>query len=885
MRITVTAAAFYVTIVGLASADDVHASIKQPTNIPAQRLAPALQSLAKDRNFQIVYVSEEIGDRRTGGAVGVYTPEEALKQLLSGTGLTYKYLDDKTVTIIPPQRASSAKHSTLAQGESQDESKQQEARSSSFWDRFHLAQAAQGSAQSTPSLGPQEEQASQKTPAALQEIIVTASKRAENLQNVPIAVTALQAGELENAGINMGKALGELTPNVTIDANANFAAPYIRGVGTQYADPGLEPSVATYMDDIYISRASGGLLSFSDVQRVEVLQGPQGTLYGMNTTGGAIRIITKDPTEDFRAGLAVTGGNYQTYGGNGYVSGPITDTVRGRLAFQYDHNEGYVKNIGPGAPRLEDRDLAMVRGKLFWNVSDKLTVRLMADYQRKLDHEGQGFLSLYPGAPQMTAAVLGGTPSTGFYTASTDLADVQKNHLQLGGVELRTDYDLDTFRLSSITGWRYTTFTGYADLDTTSIPFFNGHTFLEMSRDWSQEFQALSTGDGPLTWIGGLYWFHEFGRDYSGGGGLFGQVATMVPNGFFGGDGQVGIDALAPYGQVSYKITPEWEFVFGARYSMQHKELKGNQFFVTTATTPFGWDPATPYLATVDAPRAEFTSNTLAPKVGVTWRPLAGVMLYASYSKGYKSGGFNLPQPSPTPPNLVRDEVLKAAELGWKIELGPVRFNGAYFHYKAANLQVQVTDINSGIVAARNAAAATTNGAETLLEVAVARPLTVGAAIGYLDATFDDFPGGQISTPCVQAPATPGCGGGIVGVGNVVANLAGNRLPLAPKWSGNVHVSYNQTLPGGAGVLNLTATEAYSSSFFFTPDNVYRQPGKGLLNATIGWTSEDGHFGVHAYGTNLTAKQYVTHVAPFFAGGWYLPGPPREYGARLSYDF
>ncbi|HKT73505.1 MAG TPA: TonB-dependent receptor [Steroidobacteraceae bacterium] len=883
MRVTVTAIAICMTIVSLSIAEDVHAAIKQPTNIPPQLLAPALQSLAKDRNFQIVYVSEDIGDRRTAGAVGIYTPEEALKQLLSGTGLTYKYLDEKTITIVPRDRPP-AKSSTQAQ-KSQDGVDPPQARSSSLWERLRLAQADQGMVQGSDSVETKGEQASLKTPPALQEIIVTATKRAENLQDVPLAVTALQATELENAGVSMGKALGQLTPNVVIDANVNFVAPYIRGVGTQYADPGLEPSVATYMDDLYISRASGGLLSFSDVERVEVLEGPQGTLYGMNTTGGAIRIITKDPTKDFRAGFGVTAGNYQTYGGDGYVSGPITDAIQGRLAFQYDRNSGFVKNSVPGGLELESRDLAMVRGKLFWNLSDRLTVKLMADYQRKLDHEGQSFLSLYPGAPEVTAAVLGGTPSTGFYTASSDLANGQKNRLQLGGVELRTDYDLDAFRLSSITGWRYTAFQGYADLDTTSIPFFNAHTLQEMSKDWSQELQAISTGEGPLSWIGGLYWYHEFGRDDSGGGGLFGQLATSTPNGFFGGDGQVGIDALAPYGQLTYKITPEWEVLFGARYSVQHKELKGNQFFITTTTTPLGWDPARPYLFTADAPRAEFNSSTLAPKVGITWRPLKGVMLYATYSKGYKSGGFNLPQPSPTPPNEVQDEVLKAIEFGWKMELGSVRFNGAYFHYKANNLQVQVTDINSGIIAARNAAAATTNGAETLLEVAVAPPLTVGAAIGYLDAKFDDFPGGQISTPCVQDPAAPGCNGNIVGVGNVVANLAGNRLPLSPKWSGNVHLSYSRSLPGATGMLNLTATEAYSSSFFFTPDNVYRQPGKGLLNATIGWTSEDGHFGVHAYGTNLASKRYATHVAPLFAGGWYVPGPPREYGARLSYAF
>src|SRR5262249_11359034 len=153
--------------------------------------------------------------------------------------------------------------------------------------------------------------------------------------------------------------------------------------------------------------------------------------------------------------------------------------------------------------------------------------------------------------------------------------------------------------------------------------------------------------------------------------------------------GEVSIDSLAPYGQVSYQITPEWEILAGARYSVERKVLKGNDFYVTTTTSPEGWDPATPYLQTLTSPRQEFTSNTLAPKAELTWRPLEGVMLYVSYTKGFKSGGFNLPQPSPLPPQEVQDEQLNATEFGWKVQMGPVRVNGAYFHYKEQNLQVQ----------------------------------------------------------------------------------------------------------------------------------------------------------------------------------------------------
>lgn len=261
-------------------------------------------------------------------------------------------------------------------------------------------------------------------------------------------------------------------------------------------------------------------------------------------------------------------------------------------------------------------------------------------------------------------------------------------------------------------------------------------------------------------------------------------------------------------------------------------------------------------------------------------------MLYASYTKGYKSGGFNLPQPSPVPPHGVQDEELKATEFGWKVQLGPVRVDGSYFHYKEDNMQVQVTNIATGITSVENAASATTNGAETDIELAATRSLTLGAGVGYLGGTFDDFPGGQINIPCAQVRTNAGCvATGGLGIATLVANLKGKQLPFTPKWTGNAHATYEESLPADLGSLSYNVNESYSSSYFFTADNVLWEPQTWLLSASLQWMSENGHYSVHAYGTNLADREYYSHMAPFSTGGWYVPAPPREYGVTVSYYY
>lgn len=721
---------------------------------------------------------------------------------------------------------------------------------------------------------------------ALEEVIVTATKRSESLQDVPIAVTALQGEELFKSGIDSTRSIAMSTPNVAINFNAFYVAPYVRGVGTQYANPGLEPSVATYFNDLYIARPMGGMMNFSDIERVEVLKGPQGTLYGRNTTGGAIRVITKDPTPEFEAGLGLTAGNYDRRKADGFISGPLAKNLMGRLSFQYDERDGYIDNLT--GPDLADRDLGMVHGKLLWEPSDRLRVKLDVDYVEKADYEGVAFQPLFDGLPEQVAGAFGGTVVTdsdkiALNNPGADNPD-GKGRMYFGGSQLRADYEFDSFTFSSITGYRYARFKGHADLDGTDFNFFNASTPADKTKDYSQEFQLVSNGDGDVDWILGVFYlkedavsdFNAWGIAIDGGLGYAG--ATV------GGLGDIDVESIAPYGQIAYHLTDELEFMVGARYTDETKEMD-NQFFIGAIG-----DNGVPIDSSVvnAAPPTsdEFSFSKTTPKVQLTWRPDDGIMFYASYSEGLKSGGFQSPHPAPTSPAQVDNEEIQAYELGWKTETDRIRFNGAIFHYEVSELQVQVTNASSGITSAENVSGGTVDGIESDLTYAATDNLELGAGFGYQKTEIENGVMATINQPCSALPSDPGCVAlGGLGLTNELGDVGGNDLPQAPELTGYVRGTYLVDL-GDSGELSFTLLASYTDKFYYTPDNFAEEDSKTLVNANASWTWMDGKYSINGFVNNLTDEEYYTHQSPFAAsGGWKVRGEPRMYGVRFGMNF
>lgn len=726
------------------------------------------------------------------------------------------------------------------------------------------------------------------------EIIVTATKRAENVQDVAASVTPLTAEMLALGGVSNAEDIGNLAPSVAVDSNANFVAPYIRGVGTQYANPGLEPSVAIYLDDLYVSRASAGLLTLADIERVEVLRGPQGTLYGMSNTGGAIRVITAAPTDQLAFGGSVAFGNNGQRIGDVYLSGPLASNVRGRISAQIDQNDGYVEPINGIGPTLEDRDLFSVRGRLAWDVTDRLSVQIMADYTDKEDHEGQAFLSLFSDPSVNLGQAFGGQGSEGFDRYGGNYTDDTDMDLEAGGIEVRVDYELNNVTLSSISGYRSTEFVGNADLDTTTAPLLHGQTNAELTQAFSQEFQAVSNYDGPFNYTVGLHLYNENGKDGFGFGGLAINAASGLPlappfAGAFG-EGRVVYESWAPYANMQYQFTPQWEVVLGGRYTSTEKTLEYNNLFGGILEGDgFTFDHSTAVLLASE-PSRTFESDTFTPLIGLNWTPTEDILIYASATRGYKSGGFNLPQPAGLV-GQVEDEQLTAYELGWKTQFGAVTLNGSIFHYQAEDLQVQITDPTAGITSVINAGESETTGIELEGQWYATEHLTIGGNVSYIHSEFVDFPNGPVNVPC-NDPATiiaygqnPAvlCAAG--GTAAFTADLTGNQLPFAPEWSASLRADYSLPLANNGGTFHAGLVASYKSEIFFTPDNRFSQDAYTLLSGSVGWTSPSEKWDVSVYGSNLTDEEYVVHVAPFSTGGWYNRGAPLMYGVRIGYDF
>jgi iron complex outermembrane receptor protein len=541
---------------------------------------------------------------------------------------------------------------------------------------------------------------------------------------------------------------------------------------------------------------------------------------------------------------------------------------------------------------MEQRNVLVLRGKLKLLATARLTVALSGDYMRKRDTTGLGNLPLFTRAPASVGAALGAIVDSTGRSYSGNIGsiddDVNKFRNTMWGNELRTDLKLDSFVLTSITGYRYSDFKGPGDLDATSAQLLSADQKAQPTKDFSEELQAVSRGTGPFSGTAGLYYWNERARQDTG---ILGIAGLPNPNNTLVAYGTVATHSTAAYAQVAYEIDSHWELELGGRLTREHRRLVSQKTYMTSEDWTSG-RVLSPLVAFGSQSLPDFNTTQFTPKAGVNWRSRSGVMLYGSYSTGFKAGGFNaVGVPQTVDP--LRNERIAAYEVGWKTEFGRTRFNGDYFHYNLSDLQVLATSGTGSFLGARNAASATENGVEADVSTAVSRGLEIGAGVGWLDAKFDNFPGGQRYLPC--ASGTTLAGGSAdssgncladsgLGIGYTLANLKGNRLPLAPQWTGFVRVRYVRSV-GAAGTIGANVVSSYSDAFSFSADNLYNQPAFWILNGSLAWKSADDHFGVIAFATNLTDATYYTFKNPFQLGGWKSQGRPRDYGARLSYTF
>jgi iron complex outermembrane receptor protein len=840
--------------------------------------------------------------------------------------------------------------------------------------------AVLATAMATPAMA-QEQAAQAETQASsggIAEIVVTAQKRSENVQDVPISISAFTAAALEERSVTSVASLSNISPNVTLDAGTPFSgsssvlSAYIRGIGANDFAFNIDPGVGVYLDGVYLARSVGANQDLPDVERVEVLKGPQGTLFGRNTIGGAISIVTHDPGNTFRFKGSVTTGRFNLFSAKGTVDVPLANGLSSSLSFSTTHRDGYLKRIAfPGADQYfidpitsfkaagyANQGLGTeggdnnynLRGKLRYDDGGSIRIVLSGDYT-KVDTSqiankvittfAPVFAGTYncaiAGNPTQTVggvtgpcdSFIGGPPAGALFAnrgglnSVVDLpslygvnADANPNNnrlpydnrfvtnnidtsyangnnfskLKTYGGSATIEFDLsDTASIKSITAYRELHWKTGMDLDGSPLNFL--HTSFEMNqKQFSQELQLTGTAaDKKLNYVLGAYYFKESGNlhDYV----TFAEGLLQVD-----GPNDLATRNYAFYGQVDYKFTDQFAITVGGRYTHENKEFEGfqsdnnglnyklAQFFGDpncASLTPISnqcridngfpnpGQPLRYYIAGVQ----KKVFNNFSPKVGLQYHPTDDVMLYGSWSKGYKTGGWTtrLSNPLPTAPGFGPEKAT-TYEVGFKSQFldRRLQINAAAFltEYKGIQLNFQ-QGISPTI---QNAGDARIKGFELEVTAAPTNGLTLNASVGYTDAYYTN-----VLTPAQVAPSPLQAG-----------VFAGTSLPKTPKWKANFSPRYEADL-GSHGKLVFLGDVTVTSSMKNDTEGTFLldRPSTTVVNASVTYREPNDHWDLTVGGTNLTNERYLTTGQAQLAGGqiYGTYSRPSEWYARLGVKF
>ena len=670
----------------------------------------------------------------------------------------------------------------------------------------------------------------------IEEIVVTAQKRAENLQNVPISITAITARTLERSGITGINAIAQLTPALNFTSPVSQLSPILRGVGTAAAAIGNSASVATYVDGVYIPAMSGSMFEFNNIERIEVLKGPQGTLFGRNSTGGVINVITRDPTFDSKVRLKVGYGNYDTIEATGYASTGLGSNAAIDIAGLYRNQaRGWSFNQATGQDIAKQQDF-LIRSKLLLTPGENTRIVLAADYS----YTSPASAAL--NVPAYNALTIGNVPAPArFWDVNQNFYERAK--AKQGGVSLTIDQDLGAVKLRSITAYRKNTGTNIIDLDGTQKPII-AIRIAERSSNFTQEVQLLSDDTSRLKWIVGAFYLKGVSRS---------DPFNPPPFKLFA---RQNTESISGFAQGTYALGDQTNLTGGVRYTSD-QYIFNTQIVLNNGTA---------------LPPAATRVNSQAR---VTWRLALDqkfgehVLGYISYNRGFRSGTFNL-----TDANVpaLRPEIIDAFEAGFKADLidRRLRVNVAAYHYDFRDIQIARADGTSQQTL--NASSAKIYGVDADITAAVTENLTLIASGAYIHGRYGSFLNAPISTPSLT-------GGNIV----VVGDATGNKTIRTPTFSYNLGV--NQVIPSSIGKFNLSANFYHNGGYATDPDNRLKQKPYSLVSGSIGWSSVNDQYEISIWGKNLTNAEYYSHLTETGPGDVGIPAAPRTFGISFGVNF
>ncbi|HEY3655560.1 MAG TPA: TonB-dependent receptor [Steroidobacteraceae bacterium] len=707
-----------------------------------------------------------------------------------------------------------------------------------------------------PALAEGESVAVASNDVQLDDIVVTAQRRSEVARDVPISITALSGDQLANAGTETTRDLTALTPGLLVDRVGAYTQPSIRGVTTQLSLAGNESNVAIYVDGIYQPSQAANTFDLPDIDRIEVLKGPQGTLFGRNATGGAIRIVTLDPTYTFTGRVSASYGNFNEAIFNGFVSAPIVDNkLAVSLAGYYRSSDGYNHNLLANGADIGSDESKLVRGKILFDVTDDLRFVVTGFWSGKRD--GGATLGIPLAGNTLDATVPGAVIPNRPYNVAANGSGLQ---VKSSGVDLKGELKLGSATLTSLTGLTNYKADLFLDNDYGYTSDQPGSNYIahQPDRALSEELTLASNNHGPFNYTIGYYYYDAFGS----------YQPIEVQSGFppypYDVDvyGKQYSKANAVFGEIFYDVTSRLSLIGGLRYSRETRTFYGE-------TLGHGAPQPDPPLI------AARTDGGTTPRFSARYRLTDDTNVYFTYSEGFKSGQFNTTVPSATAPS-VGPEKIKAVEVGLKSKASrELEFNAAMFYYKYTDMQVNAFQTVNGIASSvfQNAAAARIYGLDF---EATYRPLThftLSSGLSILNAKFSDFPDAQVVVPT-------GTGGNM---SVAIPNAKGNHLVRAPDWTLNLTANYSMAFAGGQ--LDYYLIAYHSDKFYFEVGNRLDQPEYTTLDARISWAPDNTGLKFGVYGKNLTNKAIIQGMFPTELADGASYAPPRTYGVDISYRF
>lgn len=759
----------------------------------------------------------------------------------------------------------------------------------------------QGEAQSGPARATTAAQAT-STGGGTQEIIVTAQKRAQNVQDVPASISAITGAALQEAGITDVQDLQAVVPNITIGTSFGYANLFMRGLGLNSVFANVDPSVTLYEDGAVISQPAAQLFSFFDLERVEVLRGPQGTLYGRNATGGTINLIAAKPTDKLTGFVRAQYGNYNALESEGAVSGPLSDTVSARLAYFVSDRDGYGKNLVTGTD-INDYSVRAGRAQIRFRPTSEFEFLLAGEYGREKDRANalQFKREAYPDVltdanpanDNLVAVGRGGFP-TGDprdYASTVDPDNFRETWSITGTARYEVS---DAVSITNILNYRKFDMVMHQDLDLSAVPTSSIQEFSFDNEHWSEEFQVNVDLD-RFNAVAGFYYFSESLVNVNAVA-RAAQVGEFNPAAPGGGKrvhlrGEAETDTWALYWNASFDLTDQITIRGGGRFTNDKRSIDNeNYVWVPSAGACAGSggsvssgsfaDAGNPANVRVECyipgPDDKRTFKDYTNEAGVQWRPNDDVMLYYTYSEGFKAGTGQIGTSQLVPPFIIDPETIRSHEIGLKSSLFDNRLvlNAAAFSYKINDVQLDraLPGGATGFITVWENA--TTQKAQGIEIDASWRPSSVfrgNASLAILDTEFGSFTSIDPINPAL-----------------LPVDIEGNRARNAPEFAGSIRMEYDIPTANG-GIFTLTGAATHKSKRYFIEFNndVLQADAFTLFDASVRYTFPGDQLTVSVYVNNITDK-LVEGANAFLATGRVVARtflPPRTFGANVAYRF